>query len=147
MRTGRACGARAFPRWSGVRCCWRRRALNLYTAGEETAQHLETPVERLKWVVLVGGALATAATVSIAGVIGFVGWMTPHLLRRVVGATIALMPLSALGGALLLLWADTLAHAGAPRGAARRRDYRADRRAPLFVGDAEQNAGWIIARD
>ncbi|BCW97140.1 MAG: corrinoid ABC transporter permease [Fimbriimonadales bacterium] len=86
------------------------RALNLYTAGEETAQHLGAPVERLKWVVLVGGALATAATVSIAGVIGFVGWMTPHLLRRVVGGDHrALMPLSALGGALLLLWADTLA--------------------------------------
>jgi iron complex transport system permease protein len=86
------------------------RALNLYTAGEETAQHLGAQVERLKWAVLVGGALATAATVAIAGIIGFVGWMTPHLLRRVVGGDHrALMPLSALGGAILLLWADTLA--------------------------------------
>ncbi|MCL6534698.1 MAG: iron ABC transporter permease [Armatimonadetes bacterium] len=86
------------------------RALNLYTAGEETAQHLGVQVERLKWAVLVGGALATAATVAIAGIIGFVGWMTPHLLRRVVGGDHrVLMPLSALGGAILLLWADTLA--------------------------------------
>ena len=86
------------------------RALNLYTAGEETAQHLGAPVERLKWAVLMGGALATAATVAIAGIIGFVGWMTPHLLRRVVGGDHrVLMPLSALGGAILLLWADTLA--------------------------------------
>jgi iron complex transport system permease protein len=86
------------------------RALNLYTAGEETAQHLGVQVERLKWAVLMGGALATAATVAIAGIIGFVGWMTPHLLRRVVGGDHrALMPLSALGGAILLLWADTLA--------------------------------------
>jgi iron complex transport system permease protein len=86
------------------------RALNLYTAGEETAQHLGVQVERLKWAVLMGGALATAATVAIAGIIGFVGWMTPHLLRRVVGGDHrVLMPLSALGGAILLLWADTLA--------------------------------------
>jgi len=86
------------------------RALNLYTAGEETAQHLGARVERLKWAVLMGGALATAATVAIAGIIGFVGWMTPHLLRRVVGGDHrVLMPLSALGGAILLLWADTLA--------------------------------------
>jgi len=86
------------------------RALNLYTAGEETAQHLGAQVERLKWAVLIGGALATAATVAIAGIIGFVGWMTPHLLRRLVGGDHrVLMPLSALGGAILLLWADTLA--------------------------------------
>jgi iron complex transport system permease protein len=86
------------------------RALNLYTAGEETAQHLGAPVERLKWAVLMGGALATAATVAIAGIIGFVGWMTPHLLRRLVGGDHrVLMPLSVLGGAILLLWADTLA--------------------------------------
>jgi len=86
------------------------RALNLYTAGEETAQHLGVQVEWLKWAVLIGGALATAATVAIAGIIGFVGWMTPHLLRRLVGGDHrVLMPLSALGGAILLLWADTLA--------------------------------------
>ncbi|MCX7993281.1 MAG: iron ABC transporter permease [Fimbriimonadales bacterium] len=86
------------------------RALNLYTAGEETALHLGVPVERLKWIILIAGALATAATVAVAGIIGFVGWITPHLLRRVVGGDHrALMPLSALGGALLLLWADTLA--------------------------------------
>lgn len=86
------------------------RALNLYTAGEETAAHLGVPVERLKWIVLTGGSLATAATVAVAGIIGFVGWITPHLLRRLIGGDHrALMPLAALGGALLLLWADTLA--------------------------------------
>ncbi len=89
---------------------WQARALNLYTAGEETAAHLGVPLERLKWMVLAGGAFATAATVAVAGIIGFVGWITPHLLRRLVGGDHrALMPLSALGGALLLLWADNLA--------------------------------------
>ncbi len=86
------------------------RALNLYTAGESVAQHLGVRVERLKWWVLVGGSLTVAATVAVAGIIGFVGWLVPHLLRRIVGGDHrVLMPLSALGGALLLLWADTLA--------------------------------------
>jgi len=86
------------------------RSLNLYTAGEETALHLGVPVERMKWVVLVGGSLTISASVAVAGIIGFVGWLVPHLLRQWVGGDYRrLMPLSALGGALLLLWADTLA--------------------------------------
>ncbi|MCX7687744.1 MAG: iron ABC transporter permease [Fimbriimonadales bacterium] len=86
------------------------RALNLYTAGEETALHLGVSVERLKWSVLTAGSLMVAATVAVAGIIGFVGWMAPHLLRRGVGGDHrVLMPLSALGGALMLVWADTLA--------------------------------------
>lgn len=99
------------PALLGCLALWgQARALNLYTAGEETALHLGVPVERLKWIVLVGGSLATAATVAVAGIIGFVGWMTPHLLRRLLGGDHrVLMPLAALGGALLLLWADTLA--------------------------------------
>ncbi|MFN7161601.1 MAG: FecCD family ABC transporter permease, partial [Fimbriimonadales bacterium] len=51
------------------------RALNLYTAGEETAAHLGVPLERFKWIVFASGACATAATVAVAGIIGFVGWM------------------------------------------------------------------------
>ncbi len=86
------------------------RALNLYTAGEETATHLGVPLERMKWLVLVGGSLAISATVAVAGIIGFVGWLVPHLLRQWVGGDYRrLMPLSALGGAILLVWADTLA--------------------------------------
>ncbi|MCS7273681.1 MAG: iron ABC transporter permease [Fimbriimonadales bacterium] len=101
----------SLPALLGCFALWAQaRALNLYTAGEETAAHLGVNLERLKWVVLVAGSLATAATVAIAGIIGFVGWMTPHLLRRLVGGDHRwLMPLSALGGAVLLLWADTLA--------------------------------------
>lgn len=101
----------SLPALLGCFALWAQaRALNLYTAGEETAAHLGVNLERLKWVVLVAGSLATAATVAIAGIIGFVGWMTPHLLRRLVGGDHRwLMPLSAVGGAVLLLWADTLA--------------------------------------
>lgn len=86
------------------------RALNLYAAGEEIAIHLGVSVERLKWSVLAAGALMVSATVAVAGIIGFVGWLVPHLLRRVLGGDHRiLIPLSALGGALLLVWADTLA--------------------------------------
>ncbi|MEM2592438.1 MAG: iron chelate uptake ABC transporter family permease subunit, partial [Thermofilaceae archaeon] len=52
----------------------------------------------------------TAAAVAVAGIIGFVGWLVPHLLRRIVGGDHRLLlPLSAMGGGLLLLWSDTLA--------------------------------------
>jgi iron complex transport system permease protein len=86
------------------------RELNLYTAGEETAKHLGVQTERLKWLILVGGSLVTAAVVSVAGIIGFVGWIVPHFLRRLTGGDHRfLMPLSALGGGILLLWADTVA--------------------------------------
>ncbi len=86
------------------------RGLNLYAIDEEIALHLGVPVERLKWTVLLMGALMTAAGVAVAGIIGFVGWLVPHLLRRMVGGDHRLlMPFSALGGGLLLLWSDTLA--------------------------------------
>lgn len=86
------------------------RALNLYTIGEETACHLGVNTERLKWFVLVGGSLMTAAVVSVAGIIGFVGLIVPHILRRLVGGDHRfLLPLAALGGGVLLIWADTIA--------------------------------------
>lgn len=94
----------------GVALFSQARALNLYTTGEETAKHLGVQTERLKWLVLIAGSAVTAAVVSVAGIIGFVGWMVPHLLRRLTGGDHRfLMPLSALGGGLLLLWADTVA--------------------------------------
>jgi iron complex transport system permease protein len=56
------------------------------------------------------GALLAAAAVSVAGVIGFVGLMTPHLLRLVIGAdNRRLVPASLLGGATLLILADVVA--------------------------------------
>ncbi|MCW5934102.1 MAG: iron ABC transporter permease [Fimbriimonadia bacterium] len=86
------------------------RALNLFTTGEETARHLGVPTERLKGWVLVGGSLMTAATVAVAGIIGFVGWMVPHLLRSLSGGDHRwLIPLSAIGGGIALLWADSIA--------------------------------------
>jgi iron complex transport system permease protein len=84
--------------------------LNLVALGEERAVQLGVEVGRLKRRAIAVGALLAAAAVSVAGVIGFVGLMTPHLLRLVIGADHRrLLPASILGGATLLILADLVA--------------------------------------
>jgi iron complex transport system permease protein len=84
--------------------------LNLVALGEERAAQLGVEVDRLKRRAIAVGALLAAAAVSVAGVIGFVGLMTPHLLRLVIGADHRrLVPASVLGGATLLVMADLVA--------------------------------------
>ncbi|MBK1674038.1 iron ABC transporter [Ectothiorhodospira shaposhnikovii] len=86
------------------------RALNGLMLGESVASHLGFPVHRIKTLVVVTAALAVGASVAIAGIIGFVGLVVPHLLRLTIGPDHRyLLPASALGGALLLLLADALA--------------------------------------
>ncbi|WP_188891105.1 FecCD family ABC transporter permease [Paenibacillus radicis (ex Gao et al. 2016)] len=84
--------------------------LNLLVLGERHASHLGIRVERTKLIVLIGSTLLTAAAVSVSGVIGFVGLVIPHLIRLIVGPDYRLLiPLSAIGGGIFVLWADTLA--------------------------------------
>jgi iron complex transport system permease protein len=84
-----------------------RRDLNLLTLGEERAAQLGLDVERFKRLSVATGALLAAAAVSAAGVIGFVGLMTPHLLRLFLGADHRrLIPAVILGGAAFLVLAD-----------------------------------------
>lgn len=86
------------------------RSLNLLALGERQAAHLGVHVERTKVIVLIASTLITAAAVSVAGVIGFVGLIVPHLVRLLVGPDYRLIiPLSAIGGGIYVLWADTLA--------------------------------------
>lgn len=86
------------------------RTMNLFALGEQQAAHLGVQVERTKLIVLVGATLVTGAAVSVSGVVAFVGLIVPHLLRLMIGADYRLLlPLSLLGGALYVLWADTLA--------------------------------------
>ena len=67
-------------------------------------------VERLRLACIVLVALLTAAAVSFSGIIGFVGLVVPHLIRILIGpGHRALIPASALGGALLLVTADLVA--------------------------------------
>jgi iron complex transport system permease protein len=84
--------------------------LNALTLGGKTAETLGTPVRRTLLLYLFLGAAITAVCVSVCGIIGFVGLVVPHLLRLAVSPDNRfLLPLSALGGALLLATADTAA--------------------------------------
>jgi cobalamin transport system permease protein len=86
------------------------RDLNLAALGEERAAQLGLEVDRFKLLMLATGALSTAAAVSVAGLIGFVGLMTPHILRLVVGSDHRrLVPASILGGAAFMILADLAA--------------------------------------
>lgn len=85
-------------------------ALNAMSLGDETAASLGIPVARFRLSVFVAGALITGVMVAFSGIIGFVGLMMPHLVRLVAGGDNArVLPLSALFGAVFLVWADTIA--------------------------------------
>jgi iron complex transport system permease protein len=86
------------------------RKLNLFVQGEQTALHLGVNVERAKQWLLVVTSLIISVAVSLAGIIGFVGIMVPHLMRLVFGSDHRLLlPVSALFGASFLIVADTIA--------------------------------------
>lgn len=84
--------------------------LNLLALGENSAQHLGTDVKKLRWQVVFLATLAVGAGVALAGIIGFIGLVVPHVIRLVGGSDHRNVLLgSALGGALALTIADTLA--------------------------------------
>ena len=86
------------------------RELNLLARGMLQAQALGVAVDRLRYAIYLLASLATAASVTTAGSIGFVGLVVPHLVRLAVGNDQRLLlPASALAGGSLLLLADTLA--------------------------------------
>ncbi|QGT99448.1 Vitamin B12 ABC transporter, permease component BtuC [Candidatus Syntrophocurvum alkaliphilum] len=86
------------------------RELNVMALGEDTAHHLGVSVEKAKILVLFLASLITALAVSIAGTIGFVGLVVPHIVRMILGPDHrVLIPISALVGGLFLIWADTIA--------------------------------------
>ena len=83
------------------------RPLNALTLGEDTAFTMGVNINRLRWRIFLAISLAIGAAVSTTGMIGFVGLVVPHLLRPLVGYEPArLLPVSALGGAAMLLAAD-----------------------------------------
>jgi iron complex transport system permease protein len=84
--------------------------LNVLQAGEEQAQQLGLPVERIKLLLIGAASLAAAAAVAFSGMIGFIGLVVPHALRLIWGGDHRrLLPLCLLGGASALLLADILA--------------------------------------
>ncbi|MFA6109715.1 MAG: iron chelate uptake ABC transporter family permease subunit [Candidatus Latescibacterota bacterium] len=115
-------GSLSSRRWEHLQMAWPQvlvglvvvqfyaRDLNLILQGEENAKHLGVEVERVKRVLLVAAALLAAAAVAVSGIVGFVGLVVPHVMRLIVGPDHRrLFPASLLGGAALLVLADTLA--------------------------------------
>lgn len=85
-------------------------ALNLLQYGDEQAQQLGLPTERVKTLLIFAASLTTGAAVAFTGIIGFVGLVVPHLVRILWGPDYRnLVPLSIIGGATVLLLADALA--------------------------------------
>ncbi|KAF7765080.1 iron complex transport system permease protein [Pseudoalteromonas citrea] len=84
--------------------------LNIYLLGEQQARHLGVNVTALKKQAFIYTALCIGASVSLTGMIGFVGFIVPHIMRLLMGPDHRyLMPASILGGAILLSLADILA--------------------------------------
>ncbi len=84
--------------------------LNALTLGDEAAAHLGVGVERARWGFFALGSLITGAVVSACGIIAFLGMAVPHLARMALGPDHrALIPASALAGAVLMVTADSLA--------------------------------------
>jgi len=84
--------------------------LNLILTGEQEARHLGVNVHRVKLVVYVAASVLTGLAVSVSGAIGYVGLLVPHVMRMMFGTDYRLLiPASALGGAILIVLADTLA--------------------------------------
>lgn len=84
--------------------------INVLSMGDEHAASLGIPVERVRWAMLLCVALIVSAGVAICGTIGWVGLVIPHFARMLVGPDHrALLPASALLGAIFMLWVDTLA--------------------------------------
>ncbi|MEM1345051.1 MAG: iron ABC transporter permease [Pseudomonadota bacterium] len=91
------------------------RGLDALSLGEETAASVGVRLGRLRLMVVLGTAASVGAATAVAGAIGFVGLVVPHLLRPLVGAQPSrLLPVSALGGAAMLLAADILVRVVAP---------------------------------
>jgi iron complex transport system permease protein len=88
----------------------RRWDYNALNSGEEAAKSLGVNVERVRLGGLLVSSIVTAVAVSFLGIIGFIGLIAPQIMRRLIGGDHRfLIPMSAITGAVLLLFSDTLA--------------------------------------
>ena len=83
------------------------RQLNVMQLGDDAARGLGVRVERMRLIAIALASLLAASAVSVAGLVGFVGLMVPHVMRLLGGHNHAyLVVASAIGGAALMVWAD-----------------------------------------
>ncbi|MFC5747782.1 FecCD family ABC transporter permease [Actinomadura rugatobispora] len=93
------------------------RLLDVLGVGDEEASSLGVAAARVRLVVLVAASLATACAVAVSGLIGFVGIVVPHIVRRLAGGSYRIvLPLSLLGGAAFLGLADLVARSAVAPG-------------------------------
>lgn len=93
-----------------VAICLHWREMDVLALGDGQAAQLGMPVGRVRLWLLLGASCMTAGCVAVAGVIGFVGLVVPHMLRMVMGGAHGPLLVGAwFGGGLLLVWADVLA--------------------------------------
>ncbi len=121
-------------------------SLDALTLGEEAARSLGVRLGRVRALVVAGTGLAVGASVAVTGVVGFVGLVVPHLLRPVFGHRPgALLAPSALGGAALVLAADSLCRLAPGAGEVRLGVAMALLGAPFFLVLLlrREAAGWI----
>jgi iron complex transport system permease protein len=86
------------------------RELNAFAISEDNARHIGVPVKRVKFILLIAASALIGVCVSIGGTIGFVGLVTPHMVRMIVGPNHQrLLPASMFGGAIFLMLADLVA--------------------------------------
>jgi iron complex transport system permease protein len=91
------------------------RALDALTLGSDAATSMGVDMRRVQFLAVLGTAASVGAATAVAGAIGFVGLVVPHILRPLVGSRPSrLLPASALGGACVLLAADILVRVIAP---------------------------------
>ncbi len=89
-------------------CCGR--ALDVLSVGDDEASSLGVHPGRLRLLVIVAASLATASAVAVSGLIGFVGLVVPHIVRRLAGGSYTrVLPLSLLVGGAFLVLADLIA--------------------------------------
>ncbi|MBO8125988.1 MAG: iron ABC transporter permease [Firmicutes bacterium] len=110
---------RGWPHWAqvwpyvtvaGVITLFTGRQVNLLLLGDEMATGLGVKVEQVRLLLIALASVLAAAAVSVAGLIGFVGLVVPHIIRLLMGSDYRfLLPASALGGAALLTLADVAA--------------------------------------
>lgn len=94
----------------GVPIASSARLLDAFAFGDAAASALGVRVAAVRWSMLAAAAVLTGVLVSMSGAIGFIGLVVPHAARLLVGPGYrTLLPVSALTGAILLVWADTAA--------------------------------------
>lgn len=114
-------------------------ALDALTLGSDVAANLGIDQARLRLKIVTGATLVVGAATAVAGIIGFVGLVVPHLLRPLVGHVPSrLLPASLLGGAALLLAADLVLRIVTPAGELRLGVVTALIGTPFFL--------WLVVR-